>query len=126
MQERVNWVEAVSVLEGTSKDRAGGALERVFSPESPQPTRLCGVVQPPAQRSHSSSGGQIRHGAGAAAHRKTGHLDLTEAARHWMGEEGYDERFGARPMARVIQEHIKKPLADEILFGRLAQGGRSP
>jgi ATP-dependent Clp protease ATP-binding subunit ClpA len=41
-----------------------------------------------------------------------------------MGEKGYDERFGARPMARVIQDHIKKPLADEILFGRLEKGGR--
>jgi len=51
-------------------------------------------------------------------------FDLTEGARAWMSEKGYDDRFGARPMARVIQEHIKKPLADEILFGRLEKGGR--
>lgn len=51
-------------------------------------------------------------------------FDLTEAARVWMSEEGYDDRFGARPMTRVIQDHIKKPLADEILFGRLEKGGR--
>jgi ATP-dependent Clp protease ATP-binding subunit ClpA len=51
-------------------------------------------------------------------------FDLTEAARSWMSEKGYDDRFGARPMTRVIQEHIKKPLADEILFGRLEKGGR--
>ncbi|MBT5433913.1 MAG: hypothetical protein HOK83_09665, partial [Rhodospirillaceae bacterium] len=41
------------------------------------------------------------------------------------GRHGYDENFGARPLARVIQEHIKKPLADELLFGDLVGGGRA-
>jgi ATP-dependent Clp protease ATP-binding subunit ClpA len=50
-------------------------------------------------------------------------LDLDDSARDWLAEKGFDEKMGARPMARVIQEHIKKPLADEILFGRLSQGG---
>jgi len=50
-------------------------------------------------------------------------FDLDEAARKWLVREGYDERFGARPMARVIQENIKKPLADELLFGKLERGG---
>jgi ATP-dependent Clp protease ATP-binding subunit ClpA len=50
-------------------------------------------------------------------------IELTEAAAKWIGEKGYDERFGARPLARVIQEHIKKPLADELLFGKLEHGG---
>ncbi len=50
-------------------------------------------------------------------------IDLSKAAREWLAEKGYDEKFGARPMARIIQEHIKRPLADEILFGRLVQGG---
>lgn len=45
-------------------------------------------------------------------------------ARSWLGAHGYDEKMGARPMARVIQEHIKKPLAEELLFGRLTDGGR--
>ncbi|MCB1798113.1 MAG: hypothetical protein KDI67_04440, partial [Gammaproteobacteria bacterium] len=44
--------------------------------------------------------------------------------RDWMAEKGYDPQMGARPMARVIQEHIKKPLAEELLFGRLSHGGR--
>ncbi|MDJ0740467.1 MAG: ATP-dependent Clp protease ATP-binding subunit ClpA [Gammaproteobacteria bacterium] len=53
-------------------------------------------------------------------------VSLTVAAevREWLATRGYDEKMGARPMARVIQEHIKKPLAEELLFGRLAQGGR--
>ena len=50
-------------------------------------------------------------------------FDLTPEATRWLGEKGYDDSFGARPLARVIQEHIKKPLADEILFGKLKSGG---
>ncbi len=50
-------------------------------------------------------------------------IELSEAANKWIGEKGYDEKFGARPLARVIQEHIKKPLADELLFGKLEHGG---
>ena len=50
-------------------------------------------------------------------------FDLTPEATRWLGEKGYDDAFGARPLARVIQDHIKKPLADEILFGALKDGG---
>jgi ATP-dependent Clp protease ATP-binding subunit ClpA len=51
-------------------------------------------------------------------------LVLDDAARRWIGEKGYDPKMGARPMMRVIQEHIKRPLAEELLFGRLANGGQ--
>ena len=50
-------------------------------------------------------------------------LVVNEDARAWLAEHGFDEKMGARPMARVIQEHIKKPLAEELLFGRLSDGG---
>jgi len=50
-------------------------------------------------------------------------IELSDAARGWLADKGYDPKFGARPLARVIQEHIKKPLAEELLFGRLASGG---
>jgi ATP-dependent Clp protease ATP-binding subunit ClpA len=50
-------------------------------------------------------------------------ISIDESARIWLAEHGYDPSMGARPMARVIQENIKKPLADEILFGRLVKGG---
>jgi ATP-dependent Clp protease ATP-binding subunit ClpA len=50
-------------------------------------------------------------------------FDLTPEATRWLGEKGYDDAFGARPLARVIQDNIKKPLADEILFGKLKHGG---
>ncbi len=50
-------------------------------------------------------------------------IELSEEASQWLIGHGYDEQMGARPMARVIQEHIKKPLADEVLFGKLKSGG---
>ncbi len=50
-------------------------------------------------------------------------IELSEEASRWLIANGYDELMGARPMARVIQEHIKKPLADEVLFGKLKNGG---
>ncbi len=50
-------------------------------------------------------------------------FDLTKDAIAWLADKGYDERMGARPLARVIQEHIKKRLADEVLFGKLKKGG---
>ncbi len=50
-------------------------------------------------------------------------FELNEDALNWISKRGYDENMGARPLARVIQEYIKKPLADEILFGKLTKGG---
>jgi ATP-dependent Clp protease ATP-binding subunit ClpA len=50
-------------------------------------------------------------------------ISLSDDASKWLVENGYDEQMGARPMGRMIQEHIKKPLADEVLFGRLKSGG---
>jgi ATP-dependent Clp protease ATP-binding subunit ClpA len=48
---------------------------------------------------------------------------LDDAARRWLAEKGYDPKMGARPMARLMQEQIKRPLAEELLFGKLAAGG---
>ena len=50
-------------------------------------------------------------------------IELTEDARKWLARRGYDPSFGARPLSRMIQEHIKQPLAEELLFGRLSKGG---
>ncbi len=50
-------------------------------------------------------------------------IELDALARAWLAERGFDEKFGARPLARVIQDHVKKPLAEELLFGKLAKGG---
>lgn len=50
-------------------------------------------------------------------------IELSEEAAAWLADKGYDDKMGARPLARVIQEHIKKPLAEELLFGKLTKGG---
>ena len=50
-------------------------------------------------------------------------IELTKPAAEWLAEKGYDDKMGARPLGRVIQENIKKPLAEELLFGTLAKGG---
>jgi ATP-dependent Clp protease ATP-binding subunit ClpA len=51
------------------------------------------------------------------------HIDLDDEARAWLTERGYDKLYGARPMGRLVQEKIKQPLAEELLFGKLAHGG---
>jgi ATP-dependent Clp protease ATP-binding subunit ClpA len=50
-------------------------------------------------------------------------IELTKSAGEWIANKGYDTKMGARPLSRVIQEHIKKPLAEDLLFGKLAKGG---
>jgi ATP-dependent Clp protease ATP-binding subunit ClpA len=50
-------------------------------------------------------------------------IELSSAAKEWLAERGYDRLYGARPLSRVIQEHIKKALAEELLFGKLVKGG---
>jgi ATP-dependent Clp protease ATP-binding subunit ClpA len=50
-------------------------------------------------------------------------FELDEEATAWLAEHGYDERMGARPLGRLIQDVIKRPLADEVLFGKLQKGG---
>ncbi len=50
-------------------------------------------------------------------------LEVSDDARDWLAEKGYDKAMGARPMARTVQENLKKPLANELLFGSLVDGG---
>ena len=50
-------------------------------------------------------------------------IELSSGARDWLAKRGFDSEFGARPLARVISEHVKKPMAEELLFGKLAKGG---
>src|SRR3546814_7953912 len=60
----------------------------------------------------------------AQLHEKNVALSATPAAREWLAQHGFDPLMGARPMARVIQDKVKRPLADELLFGKLVGGGR--
>ncbi|MEZ4218232.1 MAG: ATP-dependent Clp protease ATP-binding subunit ClpA [Myxococcota bacterium] len=65
----------------------------------------------------------VREVEGQLAERRVA-IELTPAARAWLAQKGYDREFGARPLARVVQRELKDPLADDVLFGRLARGGR--
>ena len=56
--------------------------------------------------------------------RKGVQLQVNDEARSWLADHGYDPKMGARPMARLIQEQIKRPLAEELLFGKLIEGGQ--
>ena len=51
-------------------------------------------------------------------------IELDDPAREWLLDKGYDPAYGARPMARTIDDHVKKPLVDELLFGKLSKGGK--
>jgi ATP-dependent Clp protease ATP-binding subunit ClpA len=59
----------------------------------------------------------------AQLEQKNVQLTVDEAARAWIARKGYDPKMGARPMARLIQEQIKRPLAEDLLFGKLVEGG---
>jgi len=109
----------------SNADKGQKALERLFSPEFRN--RLDAIVQfaalgPEAiERVVDKFVTELE--TQLAARRVT--VELTPAARRWLAERGYDKTFGARPMARLIQEHVKRPLAEEMLFGRLRDGGHA-
>ncbi len=108
----------------SNKEKGRRALERLFSPEFRN--RLDAVVQfgrltaEAVERVVDKFVTELD--AQLNARRVT--IQLSPAARRWLAERGYDETFGARPMARLIQTEIKRPLADEMLFGQLKDGGR--
>ncbi|TLY65571.1 MAG: ATP-dependent Clp protease ATP-binding subunit ClpA [Gammaproteobacteria bacterium] len=110
----------------THADNASDGLEairRIFTPEFRN--RLDAVIQfaaldpPTIERVVDKLIVEVE----AQLEQKGVTITLDDAARRWIAKEGYDPKMGARPMARTIQEHIKRPLAEELLFGRLAGGG---
>ncbi len=99
------------------------AINRLFAPEFRN--RLDAIVQfsglPPEIVNHVVQKFVLQLEAQLADRNVT--FDLAPEAIKWLAEKGYDERMGARPLGRVIQEHIKQPLAEEVLFGKLKKGG---
>ncbi len=101
-----------------------GAIKRIFSPEFRN--RLDAMIAFSAL-----DAGTVRHVADkflieleTQLEAKGVVIEVSEPARNWLAEHGYDEQMGARPMAKLIADTLKKPLADEILFGCLQKGGR--
>ena len=108
------------------QDHSSDALEtikRMFSPEFRN--RLDAVVQFGALKPEiiKTVVDKFLVQLQAQLDEKKVHLEVDDAARDWLAEHGYDEKMGARPMARLIQEKIKKPLAEAVLFGDLAKSG---
>ena len=99
------------------------ALKRVFTPEFRN--RLDAIIQFKAldQETIGHVVDKFLYELESQLEDKRVTVQVTDAARAWFAENGYDEKMGARPMARIIKEHIKKPLAEELLFGCLAHGG---
>lgn len=99
------------------------AVTRVFSPEFRN--RLDAIIQFKALDSKTILSVVDKFVAELESQLEARHVILVvdEGARAWLAKNGYDKKMGARPMARLIQEQIKKPLAEELLFGRLSNGG---
>jgi ATP-dependent Clp protease ATP-binding subunit ClpA len=99
------------------------AIRRLFSPEFRN--RLDAVIQFGALDSDTIERvvDKLLVEAEAQLEHKRVSITVDEAARRWIAKRGYDPKMGARPMARLIQEHIKRPLAEELLFGKLVNGG---
>jgi len=112
----------------TQQDHASDAMEaikRLFSPEFRN--RLDGIIQFDGldPRTIQRVVDKLLVEVEAQLEQKGVQLHIDDAAREWLARKGYDPKMGARPMARVIQEAIKRPLAEELLFGRLSTGGHA-
>jgi len=110
----------------TRQDHSSDAMEaikRLFTPEFRN--RLDAVVQfnPLDPTNITRVVDKFIFELEAQLHEQNVTIEVDSAARIWLAERGYDPKMGARPMARTIQQYIKKPLAEELLFGELAQGG---
>ena len=120
-------VEQARTALGFGKQRRSGedakAIERTFSPEFRN--RLDAVIgfDPLSRETIIKVVGKFVREMEAQLAERNVELELTDAAADWLADRGYDDVMGARPMARLIQETIKRPLADMILFGELKKGG---
>jgi ATP-dependent Clp protease ATP-binding subunit ClpA len=101
------------------------AIKKMFAPEFRN--RLDAVVQfgPLDERTIQRVVDKLLVEIETQLEQKGVQLHIDEDARAWIAKRGYDPKMGARPMARIIQEHIKRPLAEELLFGRLEHGGHA-
>jgi ATP-dependent Clp protease ATP-binding subunit ClpA len=101
------------------------AIKRLFAPEFRN--RLDAVVQFQSldERTIQRVVDKLLVEIEAQLEQKGVALHIDDEARLWIAKRGYDPKMGARPMARIIQEHIKRPLAEELLFGRLQKGGHA-
>ena len=108
---------------GLKEDEADKAIQRLFTPEFRN--RLDAIVSfdPLSKGDIARVVDKFVIQLEAQLTERKIEFELSKGANAWLAEKGYDKRYGARPLSRTIQEYIKKPLADEILFGKLKNGG---
>jgi ATP-dependent Clp protease ATP-binding subunit ClpA len=116
--------DSIGFRQGSTGSKGKGVIERTFSPEFRN--RLDGWIAFNALDFDSIKlvVDKFINEVRAQIAEKKVKISLTDAARTWLAEKGYDKLMGARPMGRLIQAKIKEPLADEILFGKLQAGGK--
>ncbi|HVT44728.1 MAG TPA: ATP-dependent Clp protease ATP-binding subunit ClpA [Thermoanaerobaculia bacterium] len=107
---------------GTGKGR--GAIERMFAPEFRNRLDAWVPFDSLARESIEQVVDKFIEELRLQLADRNVTIELTSDGRQWLAQHGYDQKFGARPMGRLIQSKIKEPLVDELLFGRLEQGGR--
>ena len=114
---------AIGFGAGTKDDEGEEAIKRMFTPEfRNRLDAVIGFAHLPREVIYRVVDKFVADLGTQLGDRKV-EIELTDTARAWLADKGYDRLYGARPLARVIQEHVKKPLADELLFGELAKGG---
>jgi ATP-dependent Clp protease ATP-binding subunit ClpA len=114
---------AIGFVQGEVQSDGQEAIRRMFSPEFRN--RIDGIVQfaPLAPATIERVVDKLIFEVEAQLEQKGVVISFDDDARRWIATKGYDPKMGARPMARLIQERVKRPLAEELLFGKLAAGG---
>jgi ATP-dependent Clp protease ATP-binding subunit ClpA len=114
----------LGIIPDTSAGKSMDAVKRTFTPEFIN--RLDAIIhfEQLPEAVVLQVVGKFLEELGAQLAKKKIDLKVTETAKKWILAKGFDPVYGARPLARTIDEHIKKPLADEILFGKLEKGGQ--
>ncbi|HTQ37359.1 MAG TPA: ATP-dependent Clp protease ATP-binding subunit ClpA [Steroidobacteraceae bacterium] len=115
---------AIGFMQADNTSDSMEAIRRLFTPEFRN--RLDAIIQfaPLSKATIERVVEKLLVEVETQLEQKGVQLSVNDAARSWLADNGYDPKMGARPMARLIQEQIKRPLAEELLFGRLIEGGQ--
>ena len=106
-----------------ARSKGGEAIKKLFNPEFRNRLDAIITFNPLTPAAMKKVVGKFINDLGRQLGGKKVKMDITDGARNWLAEKGYDDKFGARPLARLIQTEIKDALSEELLFGRLKKGG---
>ncbi len=115
---------AIGITESSTQVNASESIKKAFAPEFINRLDATVHFKNLDAKIINQVAGKLISELSAQLKKKKIQIQVSEESQKWLAEKGYDKVYGARPMARVIDEHLKKPLVDEILFGKLQKGGR--